>query len=160
MRKLNVMPSRMDLKQNKDLKRMNQRLSGLVNITYALAMAVEGEAVDSGETAIRSIAGRLRSKVNDSCPGVAEDFGEWADRVECAISDIITTSRLATLCYLTHNFAVKLEQNYRQYDPFFDFYQMDEIKKLHEYASRYKLNAQELMSASDLLRDILKKQTI
>lgn len=160
MRKLNVILSRMELKQKEDFKRMNQRLAGLVNITYALAMAVESEAVDSGEVIIKGVAERLRSKVNDSCPGVAEDFGEWADRIEHAISGIITTSRLATLCHLTHSFAVKMEQNYRQYDPFFDFYQMYEIKKLHEYACRYKLNAQELVSASDLLRDILKKQTI
>ena len=157
---IKVIPSKSDLKKKEDIRQMNQRMSGIVNITYALAMAVESEAVDTGESDIREISGRLRAKINESCTGIAEDFGDWAEKVEAVLFPIISTHRLATLCFLTYSSAVRMQQSYRCYDPHFDFYQMEEIISLRKYASSFYLNTNEVTKANEMIKKIIRGQNL
>lgn len=119
-------------KEQKRIKKLNSKASHLINMIVALAMYGESIAVDLGIEIEEFKIFRSFANIEG---GVAEEFGTWAERVEENLKAIAPPHKmLPAICERMFNLAIKMQDVYRQYEPKFDFYNMNDIKSLRTYA--------------------------
>ena len=136
-------------------KRLNERHAPLINVTFLLAIVIEGITTDIGLKRLTKIAAKLRAEIYAASPSHAELFGDWADQMEKEFftqydenvnpvkqyfeMQMERRQVLYVLCDKFYRMAKQMEASYRQIDPHFDFYQIKEATKLKKYADTKKL---------------------
>lgn len=106
-------------------------LSPAINCIYSLAIIVEGLAVDIGSEKEKDNAIKMRKQIAPTC---AEDFGDWSDKMEERVLRLkFNKDTIMNCCIeLMIELAMKVEKRWRQYDPFFCFYQADELMSMRK----------------------------
>lgn len=139
-------------KKKAEEKKLNAKVSHLVNKVFALAIICEGLSLDCMVEEVTEPSARMRSYVN--IRGVAEQFGDWADTLEQKILQLSIEKFdiLVCCCTLIHIYSKQMEQVYRSYDPLFDFYERESVKELYQWASRQRLNKDLFDKINSLLK--------
>lgn len=124
----------MTQKEQRKVDKLNSKVSHLINMVVALAMYGESIAVDLGIEVEEFNIIRAFANIGE---GVAEEFGVWAEHVENELKQIAPPHKmLPAISERMFNLAIKMQDVYRQYEPNFDFYNMNDIKELRKYAFR------------------------
>ena len=122
----------MTQKEQKKIEKLNSKVSHIINMIVALGMYGESIAVDLGIEIEEFKIIRSFANIKN---GVAEEFGIWAERVESELKLIAPPHKmLPAISERMFNLAIKMQDVYRQYEPNFDFYNMNDIKQLRTYA--------------------------
>ena len=143
---------------SKQQAKVNQKATSSVNMTYAIAMLIEGLAVDLKDNETAENAIKLRSFVGSLGEKTSEDFGNWTDVIEDFIFRMgIEKSELITILAIKlHHYAVKMQDIYRQFEPRFDFDQMPTVIKIYKKFENELYKESDFKEVSNLLTIIQK----
>ena len=143
---------------SKQQAKVNHKASSATNMTYALAMIIEGLAVDLNDTETTENAIQLRSFVGSLGEKTSESFGNWTDIIEEFIfrMEIEKSDLLTILAIKLHHYAVKMQDIYRQFEPRFDFDQMPTVIKIYKKFENELYKESNFKEVSNLLTIIRK----
>lgn len=143
---------------SKQKSKVNQKAASAVNMTYAIAMLIEGIAVDLQDDEIAENAIELRSFIGSLGEKTSENFGNWTDIIEEFIfqMDIEKSELLTILAIKLYYYAAKMQDIYRQFEPRFDFDQMPVVLKIYKKFANEFFKESNFKKISELLTIIQK----
>lgn len=148
----------MDIKRLKKEMAMNKKMSTIVNMVYSFAMIIEGVATDLGELDVANTAGILRAYVHTVNNQESDEFGMWSEELENEILNVADKDiLLPALCYKIYTLSRKLEDNYRRYEPRFDFVHMVEVMKLKAFSDNKEISIPASKEIGDIVYGIIKE---
>lgn len=143
---------------SKQQAKVNQKAVSSVNMTYAIAMVIEGLAVDLNDTETAENAIKLRAFVGSLGTKTSESFGNWTDTIEEFIfrMEIEKSELITILAIKLYFYATKMQDIYRQFEPRFDFDQMPTVIKIYKKFANQLCKESDFKEVSNLLTIIQK----
>lgn len=106
------------------------KIAPTCNMMFALSMVLETLSMNRNEK-VYNLACKLRSRVNEYVPDVAESFGDWSEQVENEILSTFfkTDDTINWLIAKIYDLCSEITKFYRQFDETFVFVDKDSINE-------------------------------
>ena len=119
-------------------KEQLQSIAPTCNMMFALSMVLETLSINRNEK-VYKLACKLRSRVNEYVPDVAESFGDWSEQVEKEIisTPFKTDDLINWLIAKIYDLCADFSKFYRRFDRTFIYTDQDVINELKMLQAMY-----------------------